>query len=164
MLRWIAAAALVAACGSDRQTGTAESHMSTFHLKPNSNAPSIAVTMAVPSTWTAAPDQPVFTLPGLDGGRITLAALELKGDESERIQTAIELQYGEGDAAKDAQRTELSGGRVWMERKELRMIHARVFVPYDRGVVMGVALIPHAAAQRLPEIRRVFETLAVGAP
>jgi hypothetical protein len=163
MLRWVAAVAL-AACGSDRPTSTPESPMRTFQLKPQGNAPSIAVSMAVPSTWTVAPDQPVFTLPGLDGGRIALAALDLKGDESERMQSAIELQYGEGDAAKDAQRTDLSGGRVWMERKEVRMLHARVFVPYDHGVVMGVALIPHAAAQRLPEIRQVFETIAVAAP
>jgi hypothetical protein len=161
MLRWIIAVVLVAACGSERPATAPETRMSTFQLKPMGKAPSVEVSMAVPPTWTADPDGRSFTVPGLEGGHVALAVLDLKGDASQQMQSAIELQYGEG--ATDAQRTELSNGRVWMERKEVRMVHARVFVPYDRGVVMAVALIPHAAAQRLPEIRQVFETLAVGA-
>lgn len=68
------------------------------------------------------------------------------------------MQYGDGA---DTRRTELDGGRVWIERTEKRVIHARLFVPCARGVVMAVAMIPHAAAPQLPALRRVFETLIV---
>lgn len=137
--------------------------MSKFQLETGGGPP-VAVAMAVPPAWGVDPAGPAFTVPGVAGGMVSLAALDLRGDAAERMQTAIAMQYGEGERAKDVQRTELSGGRVWVERTELRMVHARMFVPSPRGVVMGVALVPHAAAPRLPELRQVFETLTIDGP
>lgn len=164
MLRWIAVLALVAACGCGRSSPAPEVKVSKFQLDTGAGAPRVGVAMAVPPAWHVDPEGPEFVVPGVDGGMISLAALDLKGTDVERMTVAIAMQFGEGERAADEQRRELPGGRVWIERKELRMVHARIFVPYPRGVVMGVALVPHAAAARVDEIRKVFETLTIDGP
>lgn len=158
MLRWIVMLAVVAACDGGRATPATEARVHTFQLDTIGSAPPITAKLAVPATWTIVPDGPEFGVPGVEGGMISLAALELRGDTAERLQSAIAMQYGDGA---DARRTELAGGRVWIERVEKRVVHARLFVPCARGVVMAVAMIPHAAAPELPALRQVFETLTV---
>jgi hypothetical protein len=118
----------------------------------------VAVEISIPSTWTEEVDTdgPEFKIPGLSGGMVSITAIGLSGDTAETLKKAIALQYGEADEAKDAQRTDLPGGRVWMIRKERSFQHARVFVPVPGGVAMGVALVEDA---QLPEIKKAFETL-----
>ena len=122
----------------------------------------INVQIAIPSNWKeskSTPGSPVFTIPGLEDGRITLTAIGLPGTTEETMAKAIELQYGAD--AKDAQRADLPGGRVWMVRKERMFEHARVFVPFPGGVAMGFAMIEDEKGKFLPEIKKAFETLTI---
>ena len=117
----------------------------------------ITVEISIPSTWAEDVSDrggPEYKLPGQDGGMVSITAIGLTGDTDATMKKAIALQYGED--AKDAQRTNLPGGRVWMIRKERNFQHARVFVPFPGGVAMGVALVDDA---HVPEIKKAFETL-----
>jgi hypothetical protein len=127
-----------------------------YSLEPTGIDQPITVEISIPSTWKEDVDRdgPEFTIPGQDGGMVSLTAIGLSGDTDETMKKAIALQYGAD--AKDAQRTDLPGGRVWMVRKERKFQHARVFVPFAGGVAMGVALVDDA---QLPAIQKAFETL-----
>jgi hypothetical protein len=157
---------MVAACscrGADPPPSTEVPAMRAYRLVPGNDpsAAPVAVSLSIPSGWTDGRDAGTFTVPGLGGGsRISLAALSLSGDTAERVNAAIDAQFEEGKA----ERTDLGGGRAWVQQTESARVHARVFVPYDGGVVMGAAILRGDAADRLPEIRGVFETLRPAAP
>ena len=119
--------------------------------------PSVTVELAVPAGW--APDtsgpEPAWKLDGVP--MLMLAAISPTGDDdATRVRKAIRMQYGD-----DAGRVDLSGGRVWMQVQEGDNLHARIFVPYPGGVVMGVAMIGAGGTGKLAEIRTAFETLTV---
>ena len=78
-----------------------------------------------------------------------------------RTMAASVKVFGIGENPADTERTELSGGRVWIARQEGENLHARMFVPYPGGVVMGVAILGAEGAGALPEVRAAFETLAI---
>lgn len=157
---------ILAACscrGADRSPSTEEPVMRTYRLVPGNDpsAAPVAVSLSIPSGWTDGRDAGTFTVPGLGGGsRVSLTALSLSGGTAERVEAAIDAQFDEGEA----ERTDLGGGRAWVQQVERARVHARVFVPYDGGVVMGVAILRTDTADRLPEIRGVFETLRPAAP
>lgn len=137
--------------------------MQTFRVTPVGDTAALSVEMTVPSGWTvdtSSPDGPTFQIPGAEIRQLTINALTLGGDPEARMAKAIRMQYDDGA---DARRSELPGGRVWMVRRENTVDHARMFVPYDGGVVMGVAILAHASADRLPAIQQAFETIAIGA-
>lgn len=123
----------------------------------------VTLAVAIPSSWkdSGSPGNPMFSVPGVDGGLVSLAALSPSGDTAERLAKAIRLQYEAAEAA-SARREELTGGRVWIEhRGDGGRVHARMFVPFDDGVVMGVAMLTDPDGTRLPAIRAVWETIAV---
>ena len=157
----IVAAGLAACHSGDSAPGsTKDTTMLTFKLAPR-NAPSnkpVDVSLTVPGSWKQnASDAltPVFDIPGLaSGSRVTVTALSLTGSPAQQMAKAIDLQD-----LTDGQRTDLSGGRAWVQKKDGEMFHARVFVPYADGVVMGVAMLRDDS--KLSEIRTAFETMTV---
>lgn len=129
--------------------------MTTFSL-PGDDAP-VSVELAVPTGWdlTSTPDGPQWRFDG--ALNVLITAVSPRGDDdAERIARAAKAQYG--DVA-DGERTELSGGRVWIERREGENVHARMFVPYAGGVVMGVAILGEGGAGKLAEVKQAFETI-----
>ena len=158
--RWIiiTAFAVIACSGKSSSQDIA---MRTFKLVPANNASSapIDVTMALPGGWkeSAEPSFVQFDVPEVPSGSlVSLSMIELTRTPAEQLRTAIELQ-----GLTDGQRTDLSGGRVWIQKATGPMVHGRVFVPYAGGVVMGVAMLP--TPDQLPEIRKVFESLTLAA-
>lgn len=137
--------------------------MRQYQLVPIGDDAPLTVEVAVPADWTvdaSDPEGPSFVIPDAEIRVLGITALMLKGDPDTRMARAIRMQYGDADGA---ERSALSGGRVWMVRREKAVDHARLFVPYRDGVVMAVAVLTHASAGRLPAIQQVFETLAVAA-
>ena len=159
--------ALGVACGSSKSADRAAAPAAkrTYKVTALGAYAPITVELAVPAKWTEGEADlagPQFKIPGTDTMLLGLAALGLTGDTpAERVAKAIKAQYGD---AQDAVRTELSGGRVWVVQTE-PVVHARMFVPFADGVLMGVAILPPRSADHLPAIRAAFDTLAiVGAP
>ena len=169
-------AALLVGCGSSKSspsaagsagastggaTSAGEAAMSRFTVDVDGEPP-VPVALVVPADWepdtsTAAPHGPSWKLRG--ARLLMLAAVSPGGDDDEaRMRKAIRMQYGDADGA---ERRESSGGRVWVVRTEGDNLHARMFVPYARGVVMGVAMMEADARARLPDIRAAFETLTI---
>lgn len=135
--------------------------MTTFKLVPAnaaSGAPPISISLQVPAGWKAnAADASTlaFDVPGLESGsRVSLAAIVVKGAPAQAMSKAIDLQD-----LSDGQRSDLSGGRVWAQKMDGDMLHARIFVPFTGGVAMGVARLHDPG--KLPEIRAAFETMVV---
>lgn len=122
----------------------------------------VKIEVAIPSSWTADtsdPDSPKFKISGAQVRLLGFGALtSLRGDAKEQMATAIKLQFGDGA---NAERQDMPDGRVWMSEDEGRSIHARIFVPYEGGVVMGFVMLAKDSAGTLPEIRKVFESLKV---
>jgi hypothetical protein len=166
LTRWLVIVAIgLVACGASGSaptpTPTKDTAMRTYKLVPrnaSSGTPPITVSFAMPGGWKENLSDamtPVFEIPGLaSGSRVSLTAITLTGSPAQQMSKAIELQDLAG-----GQRTDLSGGRVWVQKND-GMLHARVFVPYAGGVVMGVAMLRDAG--KLPEIRAAFETMTVG--
>lgn len=122
----------------------------------------VKIQVAIPASWTADtsdPDAPTFKISGAQVRRLTFAALtSLRGDAKEQMATAIKLQFGDGAGA---ERQDLPDGRVWMSGSLGTNRHARMFVPYEGGVLMAIALLAKDSGGKLPEIRSVFETIKV---
>ncbi|HSK04308.1 MAG TPA: hypothetical protein VK932_23805 [Kofleriaceae bacterium] len=125
--------------------------------------PPVTVTAEIPAAWTetvSAGGAPSFAIPGNTGTPPTITAIGIaRPDDAARIEMAMELQYGTGTP--DVTRTPLDGGRVWAVRKEPSVVHARMFLPTPDGVVMAVAIVKHAEADRLAEIEAAFRTVRV---
>jgi hypothetical protein len=124
--------------------------MSKFTLNVDGEPP-VAVTLAVPGGWSldgSMPD-PAWRRDG--ALMLSLAAVSPSGDDdAARVARAIKMQY---DAVADTERTELSGGRVWIARQEGENLHARMFVPYPGGVVAWRSSAPRAR-RRCPRCAR----------
>jgi hypothetical protein len=125
--------------------------------------PAVTVTAEIPAAWTetlSAGGAPSFEIPGKTGTPPTITAIGIaRPDDAARIEQAMALQYGTGTP--DVTRTPLDGGRVWAVRKEPSVVHARMFLPTPHGVVMAVAIVKHAEADRLAEIEAAFRTVRV---
>lgn len=127
----------------------------------------VTVTAEIPAAWTetlSARGAPSFAIPGKTGAPPAITAIGIDRPEAAaRLEQAMELQYGAGTP--EVTRTPLDGGRVWAVRKEPSVVHARMFLPTPDGVVMAVAIVKHAEADRLGEIEAAFRTVrVVGAP
>jgi hypothetical protein len=170
-MRWMLVVAIVSAvaCNSSKKSEsgagaagqTAASAVQTYTIAGD-GSDKVKIEVAIPSSWkadTSDPDAPTFKISGAQVRQLTFVTLtSLQGDAKEQLATAIRMQFG--DAA-GAERQDLPDGRVWMSEDEGRSIHARMFVPYDGGVLMGYALLAKDSAGTLPEIRKVFETIKV---
>lgn len=172
-MRWMLVVAVVSvvACNSSKKSESgaggeptasgATSAVKTYTIAGD-GSDKVKIEVAIPSSWTADtsdPDSPRFKISGAQVRQLTFVTLtSLRGDAKEQMATAIRLQFG--DAA-GVERQDLPDGRVWMSEDEGRSIHARMFVPYDGGVLMGFALLAKDSAGTLPEIRKVFETIKV---
>lgn len=165
MIRFVIAMVVaVGACAKASDTGApGKAEMHTFKVLPAAATAPLTVEAAIPAGWSIpdpASTSPELKVPGVDRGLISIAALSLSGTPEERMAAAIKAQYEDGAGV---ERTDLPDGRRWLQRVEGSRLHARLFIPYGDGVVMGVALIPQAAADQLPAIRKVFETIKVTA-
>jgi hypothetical protein len=137
--------------------------MSKFTVTPVGADQPLAFEVAIPPSWQAdtSSGAPQFTIPGAETRLLTFAAVMPNGDADARMAKAIDMQYDDDDGKPGNQRVELSGGRVWIVRHELEVIHARMFVPFEGGVLMGVAMVTPEAAGHLPEIRTAFESITI---
>jgi hypothetical protein len=168
MQRWVFIAALGAACGNSSPSAPAagsavsapvsaasgKGHMSSFALTVVGEDSKVNVNLAVPDSWTAAAaDPPSWKM---DGARmLSLAAVSPGGsDNASRVEKAIKMQFADlGGIA----RADYPDGRVWIAHPEGANVHARMFVPYAKGVVMGVAMLSDAS--KVDAVKAVFETL-----
>ena len=137
--------------------------MQTYTLTPAGSDKPVKVTAAIPSNWTAdasGGDGPSFKVPGVEGGQIvSITAIEPNGgDDAARIGKAIRMQFEEGPNVK---REDLSDGRVWVSEIDDRNAHARVFIPAGNAVVMGIVSFKKENESKLPEVRKVLETIKV---
>ncbi len=116
----------------------------------------VTVELSVPADWRTEPQEPASWK--MDGAReLSLAVVEPGGnDNATRVAKAIKMQYG--DLA-GATRNEYPDGRAWISRPEGDNTHARMFVPYAGGVVMGVAVLSDSA--KLDGVKAAFETLKI---
>lgn len=133
--------------------------MSTFTLSVDGEPP-VTVEFAVPAGWS--PDTSGSDPAWQRAGALLLSvvAVSPSGDDEVRMRKAIRMQYGE---VADGERTDLGDGRVWIARQEGENLHARMFVPYAGGVVMGVAILGPDGAGALSEVRAAYDTLRVAA-
>lgn len=178
-MRWFIIVALVAGCGSSKSSAPAAgsgsakaapgaaaaqpgkaSSMTKFTLNVDGEPP-VAVELAVPSGWRA--DGGADPAWSRDGAlMLSLAAVSPSGDDdAARVNRAIRMQY---DTVGADERTDLPDGRVWIAHREGENLHARMFVPYPGGVVMGVAILGAEGAGALPEVRAAFDTLKIVGP
>ena len=130
--------------------------MSKFALTVVGEDHKVNVELAVPGGWsTDAADPPSWKL---DGARLlSLAAVSPGGrDDASRVAAAIKMQYA--DLA-GAVRADYPDGRVWIAHPEGANVHARMFVPYAGGVVMGVAMLSDAS--KVDGVKAAFETLKI---
>lgn len=131
--------------------------MTRFSL-PGDDAP-VDVELTVPAHWELRPtaDGPQWRFEG--ALLCTVTAISPRGDDdAARVARAITMQY---DDDAEADRVALSNGRVWVARPDGDNLHARMFVPYPGGVVMGVVILEGSAAAQLPAVKAAFETLAI---
>jgi len=130
--------------------------MSKFALSVVGEDSKVNVELAVPAGWSsAAADPPSWKM---DGARmLSLAAVSPGGsDNASRVEKAIKMQY---DDLGGAARAEYPDGRVWIAHPEGANVHARMFVPYAGGVVMGVAMLSDAS--KVDGVKAAFETLKI---
>ncbi len=169
----------LAGCGSSKSSPPAEgsaagpaasapasrpgktSSMTKFTLNVDGEPP-VAVEFAVPAGWSADPSMPDPAWKRAGARLLSVVAVAPSGGDDEvRVRKAIRMQYDEVGAD---ERTDLPDGRVWIAHQDGENLHARMFVPYPGGVVMGVAILGPDGAGALPEVRAAFETLRVVGP
>jgi hypothetical protein len=116
----------------------------------------VTVELTVPGNWQSAGDNPPSWK--MDGARsLSLTAIGPSGsDDAARVQKAIKLQY---DDLTGATRNDYPDGRVWIAQKDGAMVHARMFVPYPTGVVMGIAMLSDES--KVDSAKAAFETLKI---
>jgi hypothetical protein len=131
----------------------------TFTLAPTGSDKPVKVTASIPSSWKVSKngDDVSFNV-GSGEGIVGLTAVAPNGDAAERLTKAIKANFGDSANAK---REDLSDGRAWVSETDDKNAHGRMFVPTDDAVVMGFAMLPAEQASKLPEIRKVFETIKV---
>ena len=114
----------------------------------------VTVELVVPSTWRAAPAA-TFTADG--AVMLSLANVSATGsDAASRVEKAIKRQF---EDVASATRKDYPDGRVWFAQPQNENVHARMFVPYAGGVVMGIAVLSDKA--KLEGVRSTFETLTI---
>jgi len=160
-LIWLVMGAMefVAACKSDGQSASTQ----TFTLASTGADLTVKVTASIPSSWTVekTPDTINFNVPGIDTILPSVSIVSISPharSEAERLAKVIGYQFV---ATPNAKREDLPDGRVWMSDVNDRNVHARMFIPYEGGVVMGIAMCMKDAEKKLPEIRKVLETIKV---
>ena len=170
MLRYISGltifvlAAMLSACGPSG-SGEATPHTYDILISNFATPPRVQVSVDVPASWSETignDGTPQYKAPGISGLSLGVTAILVdQPDAAARIEKAIGFQYG-NDA--NLVRETLPDGRVWTMSTDPRSTHARLFVPMDGGVVMGVAWIDKATDEKLAEVRSVFETIKIVAP
>ena len=156
----------VVACNSKKSepgpnTESSGGAMKTYTLNVTGGDAPVKISADVPSSWsadTSDPDQVTFKVSGAEKTDVAFLAIAPGRDPAKRLDKAIEMQFG---GTPEAKREDLSDGRVWMSGPLGENTHARIFVPFDGGVVMGVVTQPKESADRIPEVRKVFETIKV---
>lgn len=136
-----------------KEAPTAPAGPATYKVMALDGKAPLTVTMATPASWKVVtdPDAPRFEVDGVL--HMTFAALLLPMD------TAIHMQFGDDSKA---ERADLSGGRVWMsETQDNGTFHVRLFVPFEGGTLMALAIVSAETPALVPEIRKTFETVTV---
>lgn len=172
-MRWFLVVALFAiSCNSKKSaskgagssatpTTTATSgkaDMSKFTLAEDGNESNkVTVELAVPSSWQADPSEPAsWKTDGALGISITNVSTG-GSDNAARLEQGIKMQFG--DMA-GATRNDYPDGRAWVTKTQPNgNLHARMFIPYAGGVVMGIAMLRDKA--KADSVKAAFETMKI---
>lgn len=127
--------------------------------------PKVKVSIHLPSSWKAEigeKGEPKFSTSGIAGPVFGLVAIPTdEGEPAARIAQAFKWQYEDGAGSRREQKPD---GRLWASRIEGVLTHARMFVPVQGGVVMGVAMLRDVTESQLAEVKATFETLQAVTP
>jgi hypothetical protein len=161
-MRWILVVALlISSCSSKSNSGSgsaAASAASKFTLVEQGNeANKVNVEMAVPAAWQVDASQPRAWK--MDGAyMLALVLVDAGGDDNaSRLDRVIKMQFD-----KDAKvtRNDYPDGRAFIwETQPNGKLHARMFVPSAKGIVMGVAM--GLDKTKLDGVKAAFETLKI---
>jgi hypothetical protein len=131
-------------------------------LSTVASMPKAKVSIELPPSWKdeVGPDgAPTFSSPSLAGLTFGVFAVPTEeGEPAARIAQAFKWQYEDGTGVTREQKPD---GRLWTSRVEGKITHARMFVPVEGGVVMGVAMLRNLTDVQLAEVKATFETLKV---
>jgi hypothetical protein len=159
-MRWfLVALVFVIACNSkssSSSSGAAAPSKLTL-VEQGNETNKVNVEMAVPAGWQPDSSHPASWK--IDGAfMLELVVIDPGGkDNASRLDHAIRMQFD-----KDAKvtRNDYPDGRAWIwETQPNGNLHARMFVPYAGGVVMGVAILTDKT--KLDGVKAAFETLKV---
>ena len=124
--------------------------------------PKAKISIQLPPSWKdevrtdGAPNFSSSSLAGLTFGLFAIPTEE--GEPAARIAQAFKWQYEDGTGVT---REPKPDGRLWASRVEGAITHARMFVPVEGGVVMGVAMLRNLTETQLAEVKATFETIQV---
>lgn len=132
--------------------------MSKFTLAEAGNESNkVTVEFAVPASWSPSTSGPQPSWKTEGASMLQLVTVDAGGkDNATRIANAAKMQF-ENDPPPT--RTEYPDGRVWMTQPDGNRIHARMFVPYPGGVVMGFAMLTDKS--KLDGVKAAFETIKI---
>lgn len=118
----------------------------------------VTVELAVPSSWQPGDADAHNPSWKMDGARnLALATVGPRGsDAAARVEEAIKMNF---DDPATATRNTYPDGRVWVTEPDGANLHARMFVPYAGGVVMGIALLSDKS--KVDSVKAVYETLKI---
>ena len=154
-MRWfLVALVFVLSCSKSSSSGS--SGPSKFTLADSDPTNKVNVEMAVPGSWTADSSMPAsFKMDG--AAMLALVYVDAGGkDTADRVQHVIKMQY-ENPTAPTLQ--DYPDGRVWIAQPDGDHIHARMFVPGPKGIVMGVAMLTDKS--KLDGVKAAFETIKI---
>ncbi len=140
------------------ETSSGKAAMSKFTLAEAGNESNkVTVEFAVPASWSKDPSGPQPSWKTDGAVTLTLVTVDAGGsNDAERIAHAAKMQFEDQPAPT---RTEYPDGRVFMTQPDGNRTHARMFVPYPGGVVMGFAMLTDKS--KLDGVKAAFETIKV---
>ena len=132
--------------------------MSKFTLAEAGNESNkVTVEFAVPASWSPSSSGPQPSWKADGAAMLQLVVANAGGDDNAtRIANVAKMQFEDQPAPT---RTDYPDGRVWMTQPDGNRIHARMFVPYAGGVVMGFAMLTDKS--KLDGVKAAFETLKI---
>jgi len=153
-MRWfLVALVFVLSCSKSSSSGSGAPSKFTLVDDPSNK---VNVEMVVPGSWQTDSSMPASFK--MDGAAIlSLVYVDAGGkDTADRVQRVIKMQYENPTAPT---RQDYPDGRVWIAQPDGDRIHARMFVPGPKGVVMGFAMLTDKS--KLDGVKAAFDTLKI---
>ncbi len=155
-MRWLLVMALlVFGCHSGSKSSAGPTKVTLTDVSDPTNK--VDVQLDVPASWTRDESSRDVSWK-MDGAwMLSLVTIDPGGkDTATRLEKAMKMQYEDLTKVK---RQDYPDGRVWIAETNGTKVHARMFIPYPKGVVMGVAMLTDAS--KLDGVKAAFETLKI---